>query len=134
MDFCETLTDEQVDALEQGLNDFNASRLTTRDVVRVRAGYVDSGRVVAGVVGAAYWGKLHIGLLWVHSDYRSGGLGSGLMDWAEARGRELGCTAVVLGTMSFQGPEFYQRRGYRQFGLSDGYEGGARRHYLEKWL
>ncbi len=84
--------------------------------------------------GAAYWGKVHVRTLWVHPDHRSKGLGSRLVGWAEERGRELGCVAVVVDTMSFQAPDFYTRRGYRQFGLSEGYAGGASRHYLEKKL
>ena len=56
------------------------------------------------------------------------------MSWAEERGRELGCVSVVVDTMSFQAPDFYVRRGYRQWGLSEGYEEGASRHYFEKEL
>ena len=36
--------------------------------------------------------------------------------------------------MSFQAPEFYVKLGYRQLGVSYGYEGGASRHYFEKAL
>ena len=56
------------------------------------------------------------------------------MEWVEGRGRELGCTAALVDTMSFQAPGFYLRRGYREFGVSEGYEGGASRHYFEKAL
>jgi len=90
--------------------------------------------VVAGITGTAYWGKLHIRILWVHPDHQSKGLGSRLMDWAEGRGRELRCTSALVDTMSFQAAGFYAKLGYRQFGLSEGYEGGASRHYFEKML
>ena len=79
---------------------------------------------MAGIIAAAYWGKLHISLLWVHPDYRSKGLGRRLMGWAEERGRELGCVSAMVNTMSFQAPDFYAKLGYRCFGQSDGYEGG----------
>ena len=56
------------------------------------------------------------------------------MTWVEERGRELDCTSVVVDTMSFQAPGFYAKLGYKQFGLSEGYENGTSRHYLEKDL
>ena len=127
-------TDEQAAAIERGLDEHSARVASVRSATPVRAVYVESGQVVAGITAAAYWGKLHIGILWVHPDYQSKGFGSRLMDWAEERGRELGCTSALVDTMSFQAPGFYAKLGYRQFGLSEGYEGGASRHYFEKEL
>ena len=134
MEFLAEPTREQIDEVERGLDEYNAGLASVRFATGVRAVFLDSGRVVAGVVGTAYWGKLHIRILWVHPDCQSQGLGSRLMDWAEGRGKELGCASVMVDTMSFQAPRFYAQRGYRQFGLSGGYEGGASRHYFEKAL
>lgn len=134
MNFIVDPTAEQAVEIERGLDEHNASVASVRSVIRVRAAFVESGHVVAGLEGAAYWGKIHVRILWVHPDYRSKGLGHRLMNWAEERGRGLGCTAVVVDTMSFQAPDFYAKLGYRQIGVSEGYEDGARRHYFEKNL
>ena len=134
LEFVEDATDEQAAQIDRGLVEFSADFASSRDPVPVRAVFMDSGRVVAGVNGAEYWRKLHVRRLWVDADYRSRGLGRRLMEWAEERGRDLGCTGVVVDTMSFQAPGFYERLGYRRFGLSEGYEGGASRHYFEKGL
>lgn len=134
MEFSIDPTDEQVAAIDRGLSEHNAGLASARTVVRVRGVFVEAGQVVAGVVAAAYWGKLHISLLWVHPDHRSKGLGRRLMGWAEERGRELGCASAMVNTMSFQAPDFYARLGYRCFGQSDEYEGGASRYYFEKCL
>ena len=134
MEFVANPTDRQLAEVEHGLNEYNAGVVSARSVTPVQAVLVESGRVVAGVVAAAYWGKLHVRLLWVHSDHQREGLGSRLMRWAEERGRELHCLSVLVDTMSFQAPEFYARLGYRQFAVSEGYEGGASRHYFEKNL
>ena len=134
MKFIADPTDEQVAAIERGLNAHNAVAASVRSITPVRAVFVESEQVIAGLVAAAYWGKLHVRLLWVHPAHQSKGLGSRLMNWAEERGKELGCTASMVDTMSFQAPEFYAKLGYRQFGLSEGYEGGASRHYFEKEL
>ena len=106
MEFVADPTDEQAEEIERGLGE--------RPATPVRAVVVESGRVVAGLDGAAYWGKVHVRLLWVDPAHRSKGLGRRLMSWAEQRGRGLGCAAVVVDTMSFQAPGFYARLGYRQ--------------------
>lgn len=134
MEFITNPTKQQSAVIEHGLDEYNAGVASARSVTRVRAVCVESGDVVAGLEGAAYWGKLHIRLLWVHPDHQSKGLGSRLMRWAEEQGRKLGCNSAMVDTMSFQAPEFYARLGYRQFGVSEGYEGGASRHYFEKQL
>ena len=134
MEFLTNPTDEQLAVIERGLDDYNATTASARSTTAIKAVFVESGQVVAGIVGAAYWGKLHIRILWVHPDYQSKGLGTRLMDWVEQRGRDFGCTSVMVDTMSFQAVDFYVKLGYRQFGLSEGYEGGASRHYFEKAL
>ena len=134
MEFLENPTDEQAAEIERRLDEHNAEVGVVRAVIPVRGVYVEWGRVVAGIEAVVYWGKLHIRTLWVHDGYRSMGLGSRLMAWAEARGGELECVSAVVNTMSFQAPEFYLRAGYSRFGVSEGYEGGASRHYFEKAL
>ena len=134
MEFIANPTDRQLVEIKRGLDDHNAGVVSARAATRVSAVWVESGDVIAGLDGAAYWGKLHVRLLWVHPDHQSKGLGSRLMGWAEARAIELSCASIMVDTMSFQAPEFYAKLGYRQFGLSEGYEGGASRHYFEKKL
>ena len=90
MELVSAPTDTQIAAVERGLDEYNAGTASARSASPVRAVFLESDRVVAGVVGTAYWGKLHIRILWVHPDYQSKGLGSRLMDWAEERGKEAG--------------------------------------------
>ena len=134
MEFVADATEEQAREVDRGLDEYNAGFLPDGSATPVRAAFVEAGRTVAGLNGVAYWRKVHVRILWVHPDQRSKGLGSRLVDWAEERGRELGCVSVVVDTMSFQSPDFYAKRGYRQFGVSEGYAGGASRHYFEKEL
>ena len=106
MGFAIDPTDEQLAEIERGLGEYNAGVASPRSATRVRAVFVDGGQVLAGLDGAAYWGKLHIQLLWVHPDHQSKGLGRRLMGWAEEQGRKLGCKSAMVDTMSFQAPEF----------------------------
>ncbi len=134
IEFVADPTEEQAGEIQRGLEEHSAAFTSSHTGTQVRGVFVESGRVVAGLDGTAYWQKVHVRLLWVHPDHRSKGLGNCLMSWAEERGRELGCVSFVVDTMSFQAPGFYAKLGYRQFGMTEGYEGGASRHYFEKKL
>ena len=123
LEFVEEPTDEQAGEIDRGLLEYSADFASNRAPVPVRAVFLESGRVVAGIDGTGYWRIVHVRRLWVHPDHRSRGLGRRLMLWAEERGRELGCASVVVDTMSFQAPGFYVKLGYRQFGVTEGYEG-----------
>jgi ribosomal protein S18 acetylase RimI-like enzyme len=72
--------------------------------------------------------------LWVAENLRGQGVGTELMDRAEAAARTAGCTQMVLSTHSFQAPGFYHARGYREVGRTDGYPRGHAHLYLVKAL
>ena len=76
---------------------------------------------------------LFVNLLWVHADLRRSGIGSGLLAEAERRAIALGCHSSYLDTFSFQGPEFYPKFGYREFGRLD-YPPDHQRIFLKKQL
>ena len=93
----------------------------------------DSGAIRAGLIGYVYAQWLFVNLLWVHADFRRSGIGSGLLAEAERRAIALGCHSSHLDTFSFQGPEFYPKFGYREFGRID-YPPDHQRIFLEKRL
>jgi GNAT superfamily N-acetyltransferase len=122
------------EALERGLGEYNDPFLNHPSYasfgVFVRN---DAGAVRAGLVGQVYAGWLFIKYLWVHADLRRTGIGSGLLAEAERRALALGCHSAWLDTFSFQGPEFYPKFGYREFGRID-YPPDHQRIFLQKQL
>jgi GNAT superfamily N-acetyltransferase len=91
-------------------------------------------RVVGGVLGEIYWEWFHLDLLWVQEDLRRRGHGHRLLVKAEEEARRRGARNVYLDTFSFQAPEFYERHGYKTFGLLQEFPPGHQRYFLTKPL
>ena len=65
---------------------------------------------------------------------RGRGMGTAVMDAAEAEARRHACVGVHLETTDYQALPFYEKRGYRVFGVLEGYPVGSRSYYLRKDL
>jgi len=120
--------------IDERLGDYNASFLDDNRYdyfgLFVRG---DADAIRAGLIGNCYVDWLFINLLWVHSDLRRRGIGSGLIAEAERRAIAFGCHSAYVDTFSFQGPEFYPRFGYKVFGTLD-YPPDHKRIFLQKKL
>jgi GNAT superfamily N-acetyltransferase len=81
----------------------------------------DQATLVAGVIGTINWNWLHVSLVWVSEPCRRVGLGSRLMSAIEETAARQGCTHAHLDTFSYQARPFYERRGYRLFGVLEDY-------------
>jgi GNAT superfamily N-acetyltransferase len=125
---------EDREVIENGLGEYNKPFL--RDPTFASIGIFvrdDAGAIRAGLIGNVWAGWLFVNLLWVHADLRRSGIGSGLLAEAERHAIALGCHSSHLDTFSFQGPEFYPKFGYREFGRLD-YPPGHQRIFLQKQL
>ena len=60
---------------------------------------------------------LMIDRLWVAEEQRGKGLGRRLLLAVEQEGRRQGARRAELNTFGFQAPGFYEKMGYRQFGV-----------------
>jgi GNAT superfamily N-acetyltransferase len=93
----------------------------------------DSNAIRAGLIGNLYARWLFITQLWVESELRRTGVGSGLIAEAEQRAIAFGCHSAYVDTFSFQGPDFYPRFGYEMFGTLD-YPPDHKRIFFKKQL
>ena len=74
----------------------------------------EDGRLLAGASGWTWGEAAGIAMTWVDAEQRGSGLGAALLDAFEEEARRRGCTHVFVTSFTFQAPEFYQRRGYRE--------------------
>ena len=95
----------------------------------------EQGAIRGGATGSAWASWLHIDFLWVDEECRRQGWGARLLEAAERRARERGCTHAHLDTFSFQaGPRFYERFGYQVFGILPEHPTGHTQYFLWRRL
>lgn len=95
----------------------------------------DDDALLGGLVAMQYWNAMQIELLWVREDLRGRGIGTELMNRAEAVLRNRNGEMIFLSTWSFQAPAFYEKLGYSSFGTLQGVPpGGSRIWYCKRLL
>jgi GNAT superfamily N-acetyltransferase len=98
---------------------------------RVRFAYAvrdAKGKLLGGVTAKIYRDSLYVDDLFLDDAVRSQGIGTRLMDLAEAKAREAGCAFAYLDTMEWQARPFYEKRGYTVI-YEFSYEGGKHRSF-----
>ena len=93
--------------------------------------YGPDRQIIAGLAGAVFWGWLHVDTLWVAEPFRQDGIGTALMDRAEAEAIAMGVGQAYLETTDFQAVEFYKKRGYRIFAQLDDQPPGHICYYMK---
>ncbi|HWJ75323.1 MAG TPA: GNAT family N-acetyltransferase [Kaistia sp.] len=102
--------------------------------VAVLVRHPETGATIGGLWGRILYDWLFVELLVAPAEFRGTGLGTRLMQTAEAKARASGCVGVWLDTFAFQAPEFYRRLGYEQFGELPDHPRGSSRHFFMKRL
>ena len=94
----------------------------------------ENGEVLGGLLGDIWAAWLHVSTLAVAVPARGHGFGRELMKRAELYAVERGCTDAFLDTFSFQAQPFYEKLGYRIFGILENHPAGYRHYFMTKQL
>ena len=94
----------------------------------------EAGEVLGGLLGEIWAGWFHIRTLALAAPARGQGFGRELMQRAERYARERGCTNAFLDTFSFQARPFYEKLGYRVFGVLEDHPAGHQHFFMTKRL
>ena len=125
--------DNVTQALTAGVREFNASVMGHVDSKHLSVIARDpEGRLIAGVSGRTIYGHFLIEVVWVDESMRGVGLGARLMNEAEQRARQRGCTGAQVDTASFQAPDFYEKLGFRIIGTVENFPAGHDRFFMRK--
>ena len=124
-----------IKSLSDRIDTFNVEETRTYDFEELAIMLRDStSQLIAGIYAFTWGGCLDIRSLWVREDLRRTGIGSKLMHAVEQEAIRRGCRIATLETHSFQAPGFYEKLGYGEIGVLDGYPTGYKKHYLKKVL
>ncbi len=94
----------------------------------------ESGLMIAGIDCIFGGGWLEIISLWVSENNRKKKIGDKLLFEAEKKAIDQGCHSSNLYTYSFQTPGFYEKNGYKIFGILENYYKHHSKFYLKKKL
>lgn len=125
----------EANEIGRGILEYNDSQTTpSRQKPLVVLAKDNEGKVCAGLRGHTNRGWLFVSQLWVSKEMRKAGLGSSLLQMAEAEARKRTCHGAYLDTFSFQALDFYKKLGYEVFGQLEDFPVGHRRYFLQKKL
>jgi GNAT superfamily N-acetyltransferase len=94
----------------------------------------ESGEVLGGLLGDIWAQWLHVTMLAVAAPARGQGFGRELMKRAEGYALARGCTDAFLDTFSFEARPFYEKLGYRVFGMLENHPAGHQHYFMTKRL
>ena len=121
--------------VSEGLLDFNRAIIGDPEETQVAVFVRDaSGRVTGGLLGHVRWRWVYVAKLWLPDETRGQGIGTRVMREIESYARRRGCLGIYLDTFEYQALPFYEKLGYEQFGVLDGYPPGYRQYHLRKAL
>jgi GNAT superfamily N-acetyltransferase len=107
--------------LSEGLNQHAASLGVPAQMQDLNIfAYNAANEAMAGITAQIGWAFCYVKLLWVHDSLRRQGIGRRLMEMAEAEALKRGCHTMAVDTYNYQGPAFYPKLGFTEFGRVDG--------------
>lgn len=119
-------------ALEDGLEAHNIPFSGPSHFMPLQVTEHDDKGLVGGLAGKTINSWLKISLFWVREDARGSGVGSRIIQAAEAEARKRGCLGMIVDTYSYQAPEFYKSHGFEIFGTVEDHPKGFRCHFMQK--
>jgi GNAT superfamily N-acetyltransferase len=122
--------------IRDGLGAYNFEQAGYRDhrPLAVLVSDPDTKEVIGGLLGRSSMGLLYIDRFFLPERLRKQGLGSRILEKAEAEGARRGCSRAILSTLSFQAPGFYQSQGWQLLGRIDCDPPGHTRFMMTKKL
>lgn len=127
------VSQQDMDEIHSQLKKYNLSKREPSENIPIGVFLEDeSGVKTAGLTGEIFGNWLCIKYLWVSEELRNRGIGSKLLQAAEADAISRGAQYAFVDTFDFQAPAFYRKHGYREvFKLFDYPYTGERYYYVK---
>ncbi|HPN53561.1 MAG TPA: GNAT family N-acetyltransferase [Anaerolineaceae bacterium] len=92
----------------------------------------ETGAFLGGITGKTYWTWLEIDCFYLPEALRKHGLGSQLLEKAQAAAAARGCKSCFLTTYEFQARIFYEKHGFKVVGTLEDYPPGSAYYWMRK--
>ena len=125
---------QELEVLHQGLHGHVVENIGDKYkgmAIRLAAKHA-SGELAGGLTGFTTINNLILESMWVEEKFRGHGIGSRLLDMAEQMAIKNGCVASQAICLSFQGVQFFSRRGFEIYGISDSYPAPVQEYHMIK--
>lgn len=90
------------------------------------------GKIVGGCAGDNMYGALFVGQLWVKEELRNKGLGTQLMQKAEALAKDSNCHFIAVNTFDWEALDFYKKLGFYVEFERHGFDNNSIFYFLRK--
>ena len=95
----------------------------------------EQDNLIGGIIAERLnWGILFISILYVKESFRGFAFGSKLLSEVESEAKKHDCYLAHVDTFDFQAKGFYEKQGYKVFGVLENCPKGHKRYYLQKDL
>ena len=130
---------EDLKTISKGIESFNENHMPKEVVYEPDLRFAvfardESGKIIGGIRANAFWNYCIIELLWLSKAARGSGIGTQMMNRAEAFARESGFEYARTETLDFQAKSVYQNLGYEVYGELRDYPKGHSTFCLVKRL
>ncbi len=94
---------------------------------------LDDDTYIGGAIGKITDNACHIELLGVIDSYRKQKIGSNIIEFVIEYAKKMGCIQVTVNTLNFQARLFYEKQGFKVFGVLDDFpKKGFQKFYMRK--
>ncbi len=136
LEFTKNPTPNEVEALTNGISE-NAIEVKGIALQVQPFGFFyknAQGIVLAGCHGEICYQSMYISQLWVSKNLRHQGIGTLLMQKAEAFAKDSDCKILSINTMDWEAEDFYKNLGFKVDFARSGYEKNSKMLFLSKML
>jgi len=122
--------------IRTGLSQYNREMARYADTrgLSVFVSDAETKKIIRGLLGRTSLGLFFIDLFFLPKALRGNGIGTQVIECAEAEARNRGCSMAVLYTITFQAPASYERQRYRVLGRIECHPPGHTRFCMIKAL
>lgn len=109
------LTPMEIDAVENGLYDYNRRAIGRDDGKRLE--FVirnESGRIVGAAAGYTWAGVCELKQMWIDETQRGRGYGRALLEAFIGESRRRGVRRIWVASYDFQAPAMYEKAGFKR--------------------